>query len=143
MIEIKLWKGRPRKVARIHQSRERRPRFGELVEIDGSHDDWFEERDPQCCLLVFIDDATSAILALRFEPSETTMGYLRCLEDHLKAHGRPLAYYSDKHTVFKKTRKDCVDGRLTDTQLHRALRALQIELICAHSLQAKGRGFLY
>ena len=83
MIETGLWKGRPRKAARIHQSRERRPRFGELVQIDGSHHDWFEGRAPKCCLLVFIDDATSEILALRFEPSESTMGYMRCLEGHI------------------------------------------------------------
>ena len=139
MIEAGLWKGRPRRNARIHQSRERRPRFGELVQIDGSHHDWFEGRAPQCCLLVFIDDATSKILALRFEPSETTMGYLRCLENHLTTYGRPLAYYSDKHSIFRTTRKDCVDRRLVDTQVHRALRDLQIELICAHSSQAKGR----
>lgn len=139
MIEGGLWKGRSRKTARIHQSRERRPRFGELIQIDGSHHDWFEGRGPGCCLLVFIDDATSKILSMVFEPSETTVGYFRCLEDHLKTYGRPLAYYSDKHAIFKTTRKDCVDGRLADTQVHRALRELQIELICAHSSQAKGR----
>src|SRR5277367_3292946 len=139
MIEGGLWKGRPRKKARIHQSRERRPRFGELVQIDGSHHDWFEGRALACCLLVFIDDATSKILSMSFEPSETTVGYLRCLRDHLTTYGRPLAYYSDKHSIFKTTRKDCVDGRFTDTQVHRDLRELQIELICAHSSQAKGR----
>lgn len=139
MIEAGLWKGRPRKAARIHQSRERRPRFGELVQIDGSHHDWFEGRASACCLLVFIDDATSKILSMRFEPSETTVGYLRCVESHLKKYGRPLAYYSDKHSIFKTSRKDCVDGRFTDTQVHRALREFQIELICAHSSQAKGR----
>jgi predicted DNA-binding protein (UPF0251 family)/transposase InsO family protein len=139
MIEAGLWKKHPRKAARIHQSRERRPRFGELIQIDGSHHDWFEGRAPECCLLVFIDDATSKILTLRFEESETTLGYLRCLESHLKIYGRPLAYYSDKHSIFKTTRKDCIDGRFSDTQVHRALRELQIELICAHSSQAKGR----
>lgn len=139
MIEAGLWKNRSRKAARIHQSRERRPRFGELIQIDGSHHDWFEGRAPKCCLLVFIDDATSKIVALRFEASETTMGYFRCMESHLKTFGRPLAYYSDKHSIFKTTRKECVDGRLADTQVHRALRDLQIELICAHSSQAKGR----
>ena len=56
MIENGLWKGRSRKKARIHQNRERRPRFGELVQIDGSHHDWFEGRGLKCCLLVFIDD---------------------------------------------------------------------------------------
>jgi hypothetical protein len=139
MIEAGLWKGRSRKAARIHQSRERRPRFGELVQIDGSHHDWFEGRASKCCLLVFVDDATSKIVAMRLEPSETTMGYLRCMESHLKTFGRPLAYYSDKHSIFKTTRKESVDGSLADTQVHRALRDLQIELICAHSSQAKGR----
>lgn len=133
MVEEGLWKKRARKPARIHQSRERRPRFGELIQIDGSHHDWFEGRAPKCCLLVFIDDATSKILTLRFEESETTLGYLRCLKEHLHTYGRPLAYYSDKHSIFKTTRKDCVDGRLADTQVHRALRELQIELVCAHS----------
>ena len=66
MIEQGLWKGRSRKKARIHQSCERRPQFGELVQIDGSHHDWFEGRAPKCCLLVFVDDATSRILGLCF-----------------------------------------------------------------------------
>lgn len=139
MIESGLWKGRSRKKARIHQSRERRARFGELVQIDGSHHDWFEGRAPKCCLLVFIDDATSQILSLYFFESETTQGYLKMVERHIKAYGRPIAYYSDKHSIFRTTREECIDRRLEDTQFHRALRELKIELICAHSPQAKGR----
>lgn len=139
MMEEGFWKGRTRKQARIHQRRERRPRFGELVQIDGSHHDWFEGRGPKCCLLVFIDDATSKIIGLRFEEAETTLGYMRLIEQHLQIYGRPMAYYSDKHSVFKTTREQCVDGRFQPTQLHRALRALQIELIYAHSSEAKGR----
>src|SRR3990167_1520154 len=77
--------------------------------------------------------ATSKILSMGFEADETTLGYLRCIENHVKIYGRPLAYYSDKHSLFRKTREECVDRRLTDTQRHRALRELQIELICAHS----------
>ena len=134
-----LWKGRIRKAARIHQSRERRPRFGELVQLDGSHHDWFEGRAPKCCLLVLIDDATSKILTMRFNHAETTLGYLHCLREHLTKYGRPVAYYSDKHSIFRMTRKDCLDGKITDTQLHRVLKALQIELICANSSEAKGR----
>lgn len=139
MMEAGIWKGRSRKQARIHQSRERRPRFGELIQIDGSHHDWFEGRGPKCCLLVFIDDATSRIIGLHFETAETTLGYMTLIEQHLKTYGRPLAYYSDKHSIFKTTREKCVDRRLQATQLHRALQTLQIELICAHSSQAKGR----
>lgn len=139
MIQAGIWRGRSRKQARIHQSRERRPRFGELVQIDGSHHDWFEGRGPKCCLLVFIDDATSQIIGLRFDMAETTLAYMELIQQHLKIHGRPLAYYSDKHSIFKTTREQCVDGRFQATQLHRALQTLQIELICAHSSQAKGR----
>lgn len=139
MIEVGLWKGRSRKKARIHQSRERRSRFGELVQIDGSHHDWFEGRGSKCCLLVFIDDATGRLLGLYFDKSETTLGYMRVVKDHLRLYGRPLAYYSDRHSIFKTTREQSVDGRFADTQLHRALRELKIGLICAHSPQAKGR----
>lgn len=137
MIAEGLWKGRTRKQARIHQCRERRSRFGELVQIDGSPHDWFEGRAAKCCLLVFIDDATSKILGLRFEPSETTLGYMRLIKETVEVYGRPLAYYNDKHAIFKTLRD--TDGIFEDTQLRRALRSLQIEDICAHSPQAKGR----
>ena len=137
MISENLWKGRKRKQARIHQCRERRPRFGELVQIDGSHHDWFEGRCAKCCLLVFIDDATSKILGLRFEPRETTLGYMRLIKETVDFYGRPLAYYNDKHAIFKTTRDE--DNLFKDTQLRRALRSLHIEDICAHTPQAKGR----
>lgn len=136
MIADGLWKGRVRKQARIHQCRERRARFGELVQIDGSHHDWFEGRAEKCCLLVFIDDATSKILGLRFEESETTLGYMRLMKETIERYGRPLAYYNDRHSIFKTTREQNVDGIFQDTQLRRALRGLQIEDICAHSPQA-------
>jgi transposase InsO family protein len=139
MMEAGLWKGRARKKARIHQSRQRRSRFGEMVQIDGSHHDWFEGRAPKCCLYVFIDDATSRLLGLRFEKSETTLGYMTLMERYLMTYGRPVSFYSDKHSVFKTTREQNVDSYVQDTQLHRALRELGIELICAHSPQAKGR----
>ncbi len=80
MITHDLWDTSVRKKARIHQQRERRSRFGELVQIDGSPHDWFEGRRDKCCLLVFIDDATGKILHLRFEETETTEGYFeQCL----------------------------------------------------------------
>lgn len=140
MMAAGIWKGRTRKKARgIHPCRERRARFGELVQIDGSHHDWFERRGPKCCLLVFVDDATSRIIGLHFSESETTLGYMCLIQQHLKHYGRPLAYYSDKHSVFKVTKEKASNGKLQDTQLHRALKTLQIELICAHSSQAKGR----
>lgn len=139
LIFSNLWKFKVRKKPRIHQSRERRPRFGELVQIDGSHHDWFEGRGQKCCLLVAVDDATSSLVGLRFEAAETTAGYMRLITEHLKNHGKPIAYYSDKHSIFRTTRIADNVGMHQCTQLHRALNSLKIELICAHSPQAKGR----
>lgn len=138
LVEAGLRKARSRKDNKIHQRRERRPRFGELVQIDGSYHEWFEKRGGKCCLLVFIDDATGKLLQLYFCKTETTLNYMHLMKEHIKEHGRPIAYYSDKHGIFKVT-KDRVDGLLSDTQLTRALNTLNIEIICAHSPQAKGR----
>ncbi len=82
MIADGLWKPKARKQARIHQCRPRRPCRGELVQIDGSPHDWFEDRGPRCTLIVFIDDATSELLALRFAPAETR-AYLETLDGYL------------------------------------------------------------
>jgi len=139
LIEAGLWKGKRRKSYKIHQSRERRERFGELVQIDGSPHDWFEGRRSKCCLLVMIDDATSKIINARFEEAETTFGYMKAVNTHLKKYGRPIAYYSDKHSIFKTGRECSKDGVLQDTQFHRALKEIGITLICANSPQAKGR----
>jgi len=76
MTEWKLWRVKHMKI-NIHQTRERRACFGELIQIDGSHHDWFEGRRKKCCLLVFIDDSTSKVVGLRFEEQETTAGYFK------------------------------------------------------------------
>ena len=136
MMEWSLWKAKRHKKVTLHQSRERRPCFGELIQIDGSHHDWFEGRAPACCLLVFIDDATSRLVGLRFEEEETTAGYFTLARDYLEKFGKPLALYSDKFGVFRVNHPDKEDA---ETQFGRALRELDIELICANSPQAKGR----
>jgi len=136
MIAEGLWKPRARKQARIHQRRPRRPCLGELVQIDGSPHDWFEGRGPHCTLIVFIDDATSALLALRFAPAETTQAYMETLDVHLRQHGRPVAFYSDKHSIFRVNHPQR-EGELT--QFTRALKTLDIEPIHANTPQAKGR----
>lgn len=138
MLEAGLRKARKRYSPRIHQTRDRRPCFGELIQGDGSPHDWFEGRAPVCCLYVLIDDATSQIITMRFELTETSEGYLRCIEAHITTYGKPLAYYTDKHSIFKTTRSD-PNKMYEDTQVHRAMRSLNIELICANSPQAKGR----
>lgn len=135
MIEAGLWKAKKRCAARQHSPRARRARLGELVQIDGSHHDWFEGRGDKCCLIAFIDDATGRVLAARFSPAETTQAYLALLQAHVSTHGAPLAYYSDRHSIF--TKHDSQDP--DPTQFERALLQLHIEPICAHSPQAKGR----
>ncbi len=136
MIKDGVWLGKQRKKAVIHQSRPRRPRLGELVQIDGSPHDWFEGRGPRCTLIVFIDDATSRLLALRFAPTETTQAYMETLAQQLDQHGRPVAIYSDKHSIFRVNHPD-KEGELT--QFTRALKTLDIEPIHANTPQAKGR----
>jgi len=138
LIEADLWhpKRPPRPV--VHQMRERRPRWGELVQIDGSPHAWFEDRGPRCTLLVYIDDATSRIGHLQFVPAETTWTYMDATETYIRTHGKPVAFYSDKFSVFRVTAPHACSGT-GQTQFGRALQELGIELICAHSPQAKGR----
>jgi transposase len=90
LIELGLHKPKRRKDRNIHQSRERRPQFGELIQIDGSPHDWFEGRAEKCCLIVFIDDATSKITAAVFVPVESTNGYYLALQQHLQKYGLPI-----------------------------------------------------
>src|SRR5829696_3258293 len=120
-------------------SRKQRRRFlGELVQIDGSEHRWFEDRADPCTLLVFVDDATGRLMRLLFVPSESTFAYFEALRGYLEAHGRPVAFYSDKHSVFRATKRDAKGGQGM-TQFGRALAELGIEILCANSSQAKGR----
>lgn len=137
MITEGLWKPKRRRSTRPFHLRERRPRFGELVQIDGSPHDWFEGRAAACTLLVFIDDATSQLVALRFVPTETTQAYMELLRDYLDRHGRPVSLYSDRHGIFRVNAKEPTTAGLT--QFSRALATLEIEAIHAHTPQAKGR----
>ena len=136
MIADGLWRAKARRTVRVHQSRPRRECVGDLVQIDGSPHDWFEGRAPACTLIVFVDDATTRLLATRFSPTETTEAYMETTREHLAAHGRPVAYYSDRYSVFRVNKKDKEDEL---TQFSRALRTLDIAAIQAGSPQAKGR----
>jgi hypothetical protein len=138
MIVREIWIPKAIKRKVIHQMRERRHKFGELVQIDGSPDDWFEDRNSKCTLLVFIDDATSFVGRALFVKSETTFDYMEITKSFIKEYGRPLAFYSDKHSVFKVNREKSLSGA-NMTQYGRALQELDIKLICAYSPQAKGR----
>ena len=135
MLQAGLWQAKKRRAQRAHNPRPRRDCLGELVQIDGSHHDWFEGRSGKCCLIAFIDDATGRMLRARFFEQETTQGYLDVLHALVQRLGAPLALYSDRHAIF--TKADPEDTK--PTQFERALLQLDIEPICAHSPQAKGR----
>jgi hypothetical protein len=138
MTEVGLWIPRRQRPATIYQPRNRRHCLGELVQIDGSDHAWFEDRAPACTLLVYVDDATSQILQLHFTPSESTFSYFEATRAYIERHGKPLAFYSDKASVFRVNQKNATSGN-GHTQFGRALFELNIEGICANSSQAKGR----
>ena len=136
MVADGLWRARKRRRRAVHQPRRRRDCLGDLVQIDGSDHAWFEARGQRCTLLAFIDDATSRALHLRFVPGESTFEYFRSVRAYLQTHGKPVAFYSDKHGIFRVNRGEG-GGRLT--QFGRAMADLTIGTICADSPQAKGR----
>ena len=138
MISDGIWKPKGKKKEQNHPMRERRPRMGELVQIDGTPHDWFEGRSAKCSLIVFIDDATSTLLDLQFYPTEGTQGYMEGLRRCMKAYGRPVSLYSDRHSSLTVNTVDAVSGEQL-TQFGRALKTLDIEHIKANSPQAKGR----
>jgi hypothetical protein len=138
MIEAELWLPRRLRERRVYQPRYRRECFGELVQIDGSDHHWFEDRGPPCTLLVYIDDATGRLLELRFVPSESTFDYFLSTKRYLQRYGKPVAFYSDKHSIFRVNRPGALNGDGM-TQFGRALHELNIDIICANSSQAKGR----
>jgi len=138
MIEDGQWIPRARREPRIQQPRCRRPCRGELIQIDGSDHEWFEERAPRCTLLVFVDDATSALMELRFCESESAFSYFTAMRSYLEQHGKPVALYSDKATVFRVNKKELQAGAGI-TQFGRALSSLNIDILCANTPAAKGR----
>ena len=107
---------------------------------------WFEDRGPQCTLLVFVDDATSRLMHLQFVESESTpvqargrlFAYFHAARAYLEAWGEPVAFYSDQHGVFRVNHPGALGGDGM-AQFGRALHALNIDIICANSSPAKGR----
>ena len=146
MIGAKLWKARKQRIEKVHEWRPRRSRFGELVQWDTSDHDWLEGRGEEILLINMIDDATGRWFA-RFVSSDSTVENMNHLERYLKKHGRPLAYYTDKASIFQTAEKTKRDGsrlgksreELPPTQIGRALQELGVPWIAAHSPQAKGR----
>lgn len=141
LIAAGLWQAR-RQGARHRAWRERRACWGELVQMDGSDHDWFEGRRARASLMVMIDDATNWTHALFFE-SETTAAAMTVFQAFVGHYGLPRALYVDRDSIYETTRDSTVDEALRDqsplTQFGRAMQALEVELILAHSPQAKGR----
>jgi transposase len=137
--------GSPRtRRAPTHRSRRSRyPQAGMLVQIDASPHDWLEGRGPRLTLFAAIDDATGELLALLFRAAEDAAGYFLLVRMIVTTHGRPLALYHDRHSIFRVNAPETVAEQLTGarepTQFGRLLDELAITAIAARSPQAKGR----
>jgi len=136
MITSGLWKAKQRR-SKHRKRRERKACLGVMIQLDGSPHDWFEGRSPKCTLLVFIDDATSALMWLEFVPSESTESLMKALKNYILIHGRPCSLYVDYGSVFRVNINNPDHDKIT--QFERAAQQLDIEMIHAHSPQAKGR----
>ena len=139
MIAAGIWVPRTQRTRRSYPPRPRRACLGELVQLDGSDHAWFEDRGPRCTLLVYVDDATSRLMELCFAEVESTFDYFRATRRYLETHGKPMAFYSDRLSVFHVHARDRAQGGPGLSQFGRALRALNIDLLCARSPEAKGR----
>ncbi len=140
-----LAKGKPRmrrRRQRHRQWRERKPCLGTMVQLDGSHHDWFEGRAPRCVLMVMVDDATNRVWAQFFE-EETTRASYDVFEDWVRRSGLPQSLYVDKDSIYRceglGSIAEQMAGKEPQTQFGRAMEQLGVELILANSPQAKGR----
>jgi len=139
MIDAELWVPRSQRARRVHQPRHRRSCFGELIQIDGCDHAWFEDRGPKCTLLVYVDDATSRLMELRFVASESTFDYFASTKTYLERHGKPVAFYSDRASIFRVAASEA-RKKTGSTQFGRALSELNIDIQCAASQGARGTG---
>lgn len=141
MIEAGLWRVHRRK-REVHQWRERKAYYGEMVQMDGSHHAWLEERGPKLVLMGFVDDARNRFYG-RFYDYEGVYPAMNALEGYIRRFGIPQSLYVDKHSTYKTTREPSEDelfrGEEAQTQFERAAQELGIKLLHAHSPQAKGR----
>lgn len=136
-IPYKKRKKRPHR-----QWRQRKACFGEMVQIDGSHHDWFEGRGPECVFMGYIDDATGRPFG-RFYPYEGTLPAMDSFKRYIRKNGIPASIYLDKHTTYKSTKKPTIEDELNNvepmSQFSRAVNELGVNVIYADSPQAKGR----
>jgi hypothetical protein len=141
----RLAQGKPmlrRRRQRHRQWRERKPCFGAMVQLDGSHHDWFEGRGERCVLMVMVDDATNRVWAQFFE-EETTHASYDLLDGWIRQQGLPQSLYVDRDSIYRcegvGSVAEQLAGEQPQTQFGRAVKQLGVELILANSPQAKGR----
>jgi transposase len=136
-----LWK-KKRKGKQHRQWRPRKDRYGEMIQVDGSHHDWFEGRGPACVFMGYIDDATGKVYG-RFYEYEGTIPAMDSFRRYIRKYGIPMSLYMDKHSTYKSTGEPTIEEQLNGTEpiseFGRALKELGVELIHANSPQAKGR----
>lgn len=141
LIESGDWE-RVRKVREHRQWRERKHCIGEMVQMDGSHHDWFEGRGDECVLMGYIDDATGNVFAMFYE-YEGTIPAMDSFKRYIEKYGIPASLYLDRHTTYKSTAKPTIEDELNNrepaSEFGRALKELVVEMIYAYSPQAKGR----
>lgn len=139
-IEEELWKPRRKKAGSEHRSwRQRRSSYGEMEQFDGSYEHWFEDRGPKCCLLAAIDDANGQVVKATFGSHEGVIPVFTFWKEYLEVHGKPHAVYLDKFSTYKMNSAVAKENHDLLTQFQRVAQDLHIELISAHSPQAKGR----
>ncbi len=141
LLESGDWK-KKRKRRGHRRWRERKHHFGEMVQMDGSHHDWFEGRGPACVLMSYIDDATGKVFA-RFYDYEGTVPAMDSFKGYVRKYGLPLCVYLDKHTTYKSNAKvsleDVLNEEMPLSEFERALKELGVQVVHANSPQAKGR----
>lgn len=142
MITEKLWHPKTKPEQQTHRSwRERKSAYGEMVQFDGSYEHWFEDRagTGEVCLLAAIDDATGQLVQAQFAAHEGVFPVLAFWREYIVREGKPRAIYLDKFSTYRTPTKYLAENHELKTQFQRALSALAIEPIFAHSPQAKGR----
>lgn len=141
MVSEGLWKPRRGKKKATHREwRQRKSFFGEMEQFDGSYHNWFEERLPgKQCLLLAVDDATSALTHARFGQHEDILSVFTFWQEYVKKHGKPVSIYLDQFSTYKMIQPVARENEDSKTQFERAMQELGIETITAYSAEAKGR----
>ena len=133
---------RGRKKRPHRQWRPRKEYRGEMVQMDGSHHDWFEGRGPWCVLMGYVDDATGTVYARLYE-YEGTLPAMDGFKRYIRLYGLPQSVYLDRHSTYKITTKQTIEEELNDIQpmshFEKSLATLDVKVIHAYSPQAKGR----